>query len=1003
METLMANPTIGATTPRIQYTATASQTVFTVPFEFLANADLAVYVNGTLKTLTTDYTLTGANTTGGGSLTFVTGRTAGEIVTILGNLAYSRNTNKYTKYGLLPAEVLEADFDAVQVQSKQLALADQFALRLPMTDSGSAPAVLPAKASRANTLLGFDANGAATVILSAANDVSTAISAAQAAQAAAEAANVAAQLAKTNAETAETNAETAETNAETAEAAAELAQAAAELARDASWTNNKIYATTAAGLAATSSGAYFSIPSSDANFAIELYLNNAGTAVLQKKYLSSAFTADAVTKATTLANAGLFSDTVGTATPAAGAAAFGGATTVIFDKPIPHDGSVYSITISANTSGTIKIKRFTKSGTTLTFQSEISVSVSAGVNTYGPDTLSLLSVTAGDYIAVYTPTSVLKYTSTTTDAPYFSSAGDNITTYTITAAATANILAQVRLDIYGRISGLIASQTIAQQAKSVMDERGVTFTLGATTVADKTTTLSTTSTFLSRDSNPEPGVINQLQFYSKAVGSAIFTVIKPTAGGGYTRAHSFVVRHAIGINTYSVSAGTLPLMVIPRGCLFGVLANTATSITYDNGTTSEGYFSTTGEITGAVSTLAQVYGRQVQLQVQVFSPSMIRKIGFPVSRYPIDLNVTTAAAIPAGAKSAGMSYSSNYAVSTTTGISTAYLESFFSDNNHRMTARATIQLRSADARVAVYRRPVLNLASIDSGTVAEVDIANNRIILYQTWGGSTLPSTRSTQTLTTITLTQNRDYRCDLTNDKKQISFTIYDTVTGVSETLTVDSDAVADAAGLGYGAAGVAVIAGTGAVSRVSCFPIIQNPKLLIIGDSITEGSGTTQANAWANLTATAMSNLVHVSADGGTTSDAVLRKLYEALNITPSLQYVLILIGTNDAAAGATGVTNWQTNVPLAKILCEDFGVIPIIAHVIPRNDANQTYVDTINTYIRTQAYRTVRFDLALSVSNDGSTWKTSLMNDGVHPNTAGHLAMYNRLRLDIPELFD
>jgi hypothetical protein len=155
----MANPTIGATTPRIQYTATASQTVFTVPFEFLANADLAVYVNGTLKTLTTDYTLTGANTTGGGSLTFVTGRTAGEIVTILGNLAYSRDTNKYTKYGLLPAEVLEADFDATQVQVKQLARDGQFALRVPLTDTGTPDMVLPAKATRATKALGFDSDG----------------------------------------------------------------------------------------------------------------------------------------------------------------------------------------------------------------------------------------------------------------------------------------------------------------------------------------------------------------------------------------------------------------------------------------------------------------------------------------------------------------------------------------------------------------------------------------------------------------------------------------------------------------------------------------------------------------------------------------------------------------------------------------------------------------------------------------------------------------------------
>lgn len=155
----MANPTIGVTTPRIQYTATASQTVFTVPFEFLANADLAVYVDGVLKTLTTDYTLTGANTTGGGTLTFVTGRTAGEIVTILGDLAYSRDTNKYTKYGLLPAEVLEADFDAMQVQVKQLARDGQFALRAPLTDSGTPDMVLPAKATRATKVLGFDSDG----------------------------------------------------------------------------------------------------------------------------------------------------------------------------------------------------------------------------------------------------------------------------------------------------------------------------------------------------------------------------------------------------------------------------------------------------------------------------------------------------------------------------------------------------------------------------------------------------------------------------------------------------------------------------------------------------------------------------------------------------------------------------------------------------------------------------------------------------------------------------
>lgn len=277
----MANPTIGATTPRIQYTATASQTVFSVPFEFLANADLAVYVNGTLKTLTTDYTLTGANTTGGGSLTFVTGRTAGDIVTILSNLAYSRDTNKYTKYGLLPAEVLEADFDAVQVQAKQLALADQFAIRAPLTDTGTPTMVLPAKATRAEKLLSFDSNGnVSTTISQDLTNLSTATVAAQAAQAAAEAAKVAAQLAQTNAETAETNAETAETNAETA-------QAAAEAARDSAQAVARMYASTAAGIAATTSGQYFSVPNTATFGAYSIYLNSAGVATFVNTVISA--------------------------------------------------------------------------------------------------------------------------------------------------------------------------------------------------------------------------------------------------------------------------------------------------------------------------------------------------------------------------------------------------------------------------------------------------------------------------------------------------------------------------------------------------------------------------------------------------------------------------------------------------------------------------------------------------------------------------------------------
>ena len=66
--------TISDTTPRDSYTVGGTpQTAFTVNFEFFADADLKVYVDSTLKTLTTHYTVSGAGTSGGGTVTMGTG------------------------------------------------------------------------------------------------------------------------------------------------------------------------------------------------------------------------------------------------------------------------------------------------------------------------------------------------------------------------------------------------------------------------------------------------------------------------------------------------------------------------------------------------------------------------------------------------------------------------------------------------------------------------------------------------------------------------------------------------------------------------------------------------------------------------------------------------------------------------------------------------------------------------------------------------------------------
>ena len=66
---------IADNSPRVSYSVAqgVTQTSFTVSFEFFDNDDLNVYVDGTLKTLTTDYTVTGGDGSTGTVTISVTG------------------------------------------------------------------------------------------------------------------------------------------------------------------------------------------------------------------------------------------------------------------------------------------------------------------------------------------------------------------------------------------------------------------------------------------------------------------------------------------------------------------------------------------------------------------------------------------------------------------------------------------------------------------------------------------------------------------------------------------------------------------------------------------------------------------------------------------------------------------------------------------------------------------------------------------------------------------
>lgn len=364
--------TVSSTTSKVSYSGNGSTVAFTVTFYFLADAHVKVLVrsaNGTetVKTLGSDYTVSGAGNPAGGTVTFLTAPIAGETVVLARNVPLTQVTD-YTPNDPFPAETHEEALDKLTQIVQQINETVDRSLKLSLSNTMTSTEFTVNAATRANKVLGFDAAGELAVtqeigtyrgnwssgtayqqrdiikdtsnaniyicvtshtssgsqpissnadsakwaLLVDAASAAAAQAAAEAAQAAAETAQAAAELAETNAETAETNAETAETNAETA---ASTATTQAGIA-----TTQAGIATTQAGLADTAR-----IAAQTAKTAAELAETNAETAEANAETAQAAAElaeTNAETAASTATTqAGIATTQAGIATTQAGLAA----------------------------------------------------------------------------------------------------------------------------------------------------------------------------------------------------------------------------------------------------------------------------------------------------------------------------------------------------------------------------------------------------------------------------------------------------------------------------------------------------------------------------------------------------------------------------------------------------------------------------------------------------------------------------------------------------------
>jgi len=105
---------IADNSPRVSYSVAqgVTQTSFTVSFEFFDNDDLNVYVDGTLKTLTTDYTVTGGDGSTGTVTISVTGASGGSTVVITRDIDLERTTD-FPASGAFNIATLNTELDRI--------------------------------------------------------------------------------------------------------------------------------------------------------------------------------------------------------------------------------------------------------------------------------------------------------------------------------------------------------------------------------------------------------------------------------------------------------------------------------------------------------------------------------------------------------------------------------------------------------------------------------------------------------------------------------------------------------------------------------------------------------------------------------------------------------------------------------------------------------------------------------------------------------------------------
>lgn len=501
------------------------------------------------------------------------------------------------------------------------------------------------------------------------------------------------------------------------------------------------------------------------------------------------------------------------------------------------------------------------------------------------------------------------------------------------------------------------------------------------------------------------GLVRQVRVQT-VTGGIGKIVCARVAGSSITVQKSWTVTTTGGGAVDTFGAETLGTVFVPAGCAFFYVPVTSGNLRYNSGGTSYRFAVGADTSDGASIAISNITAT-VSMSATIGYAASAAIAGRPADKsLSFERQVFAGSVVSGGWAVSGWSWS-NGLVATGAGWTnqaTVNLPSVIANK----VARAKVRLAAATDKVGL----VFNCVAIGYGGAGIIlNGAGGTLDIYSLDASNNATLAESVM-LPPGFIVAGEQYTIEATKNRLTMSAKVTRSLTRQSAAWSRTFMATSDTRDLVryYGAPGVVCLAGNPSVLEFDASATVRpQPHLLIIGDSIAEGSSMgVSSSSWQNSWTYLLDNArgrgdVVIGARGGDTTTAFLSRMAADLSIWQP-KYCLIQMGTNDSSQAI-----WRSNMATIVAAVLATGAIPVLCTYIPRTGIAgiQDKLTAMNADVTSGyfgRYDWVDFAAAVSLNNDRVTIDPSLYSDGaVHPNTAGAAAMFAQIQADAPYLFD